>query len=193
MTEHQQPLPAGSREGEPGVLHPNVIGDWQEYDESFTGLRIRVHSLKKGVVPARGRNDDAKGLTYFSVQVTVENRAEEYFDLRLSDDEAQVRAGKDGHSAFLDEYGSSWIENFRLYPLRRATATIYAAAPAGHLKTLDIQIAMRVDDERTSPYVWVGSDGVPESTGRPTVKKARGKESIADEASKFLKKGGTDV
>ncbi|MFJ8860240.1 hypothetical protein ACIRD8_17605 [Streptomyces sp. NPDC102451] len=175
------------------MLHPNVIGDWHEYDEGFTGLRIRVHSLKKGVVPARGRDDDAKGLTYFSVQVTVENRAEEYFDLRLSDDEAQIRAGKDGHSVFLDEYGSAWIKDFRLYPLRRATATIYAAAPASHLKTLDIQIAMRVDDERTSPYVWVGSDGVPESTGRTTVKKARGKASIADEASKFLERGGTDV
>ncbi|WP_250293254.1 hypothetical protein [Streptomyces atroolivaceus] len=176
------------------MLHPNVIGDWQEYDEAFTGLRVRVHGLMKGNIPsARGRDDKAKGLTYFSVQITVENRAEEYFDLRLSNREAQVRAGKDGHSAFLDEYGSAWIENFRVYPLRRATATLYAAAPASHLKTLDIQIAMRVDDERTAPYVWVGSDGVPESTGRNTVKMARGKESIADEASKFLEEGKTDV
>ncbi|MFB7576373.1 hypothetical protein [Streptomyces sp. NPDC056165] len=123
----------------------------------------------------------------------VENRAEEYFDLRLSDDEVQIRAGKDGHSAFLDWHGSAWIKNFRLYPLRRATATIYAAAPASHLKALDIQIAMRVDDETTRPYVWVGSDGVPESTGRATVKKTRGKGGIADEISKFLEQGGTDA
>lgn len=55
---------------------------------------------KRGNTPsARCRDDKAKGLTYFSVQATVENRAEEYFDLGLSDHEAQVRAGKDGHSA----------------------------------------------------------------------------------------------
>ncbi|MFI9248163.1 hypothetical protein ACIGXF_37665 [Streptomyces sp. NPDC053086] len=174
------------------MLHPNVLGDWQEYDEDFTGLRVRVHSFKKGDVPKRGRDDDAKGLTYFSFQVTVENRAEEYFDVRLCDNEVQIRAGKDRHSAFLDEYGSAWIRNFRLYPLRRASATIFAAAPANHLKTIDIQIAMQFDNGGTDPYVWVGSDGIPESTGRATVKKTRGK-GIADEVSKFLEQGGTDV
>lgn len=44
-------------------MHPNVLGDWQEYDEDFTGLRVRVHSLKKGDEPKGGRDDDAKGLT----------------------------------------------------------------------------------------------------------------------------------
>ncbi|MFB7576361.1 hypothetical protein [Streptomyces sp. NPDC056165] len=174
------------------MLHPNVIGDWQEYDEDFTGLRVRVHSFEKGDVPRRGRDDEAKGLTYFSFQVTVENRAEEYFDLRLYRNEVQIRAGKDGHSAFLDVYGSVWIEDFRLYPLRRASATIYAAALASHLKTLDIQIAMRVDHEDTDPYVWLGSDGVPESTGRTAAKKTSGK-GIADEVSKFLEQGGADA
>ncbi|MFG2947543.1 hypothetical protein [Streptomyces adustus] len=174
------------------MLHPNVLGDWQEYDEDFTGLRVRVYSFKKGDVPKGGRDDDAKGLTYFSFQVTVENRAEEYFDLRLYHDDVQIRAGKDGHGTFLDRYGSAWIRNFRLYPLRRASATIYAAAPASHLKAIDIQITMRVDDEDTDPYVWVGSDGIPESTGRTSVKKTRGK-GIADEVSKFLEQGGTDV
>lgn len=173
-------------------MHPNVLGDWQEYDEDFTGVRVRVHRFKKGDEPKGGRDNDAKGLTYFSFQVTVENGAEEYFDLRLSHRQVQIRVGEEGHSAFIDIYNSAWIEDFRLYPLRKATALIFAAAPVNRLKTVDIQIAMRIDDEPSDPYVWVGSDGIPESTGQGKGKKGRGK-SIADEASQFLQQGGADA
>jgi hypothetical protein len=88
---------------------PNVIGDWQEYDEELTGLRVRVHGLKKGDVPPRGRDSDAKGLTYVSFQVTVENRAQEYFTIELERRHIDVRVGRDGHAAFLD-YNSKQLK-----------------------------------------------------------------------------------
>ena len=112
---------------------PNVIGDWQEYQsDELAGLRVRVHSLQKAV-PSRGRNDEAKGLTYVSFQVTYENRGAEYYgiDFREHPEHVDVRVGRDGHAAFVDIYGSDRIRDYNLYPQRRVTAGIYAAAPAG--------------------------------------------------------------
>jgi hypothetical protein len=43
---------------------PNVIGDWQDcQSEERVGLRVRVHTLTRGV-PPQGRRDEAKGLMY---------------------------------------------------------------------------------------------------------------------------------
>lgn len=109
---------------------PNLIGDWQEADGDLTGLRVRVHSLTKGDVPADGRDSDAKGLTYLSFRVMVENRAEKYFYVEIERFHLDVRAGEDGDEAFID-YNSKAIEGAKLYPLRRASATFHAAAPAG--------------------------------------------------------------
>lgn len=41
-----------------------------------------MHDLKKAK-PSRGRDDDAKGLTYVSFQVTFENRGSEYYGIEL--------------------------------------------------------------------------------------------------------------
>ncbi|MGW6145895.1 hypothetical protein ACWFR4_49200, partial [Streptomyces sp. NPDC055140] len=91
---------------------PNVIGDWREYEDDYAGIRVRVHSFKKGDVPPNSRDSDAKGLTYFSFRVTVENRAEEWFLIELSQGNLDVRAGKDGEGAF-DDHRSKEIEGFR--------------------------------------------------------------------------------
>ncbi|MFJ9988048.1 hypothetical protein ACIQUD_29240 [Streptomyces globisporus] len=164
---------------------PNVIGDWREYDDDHEGLRVRVHSLKRGDLPPEGRDCDAKGLTYFSFRVKVENRAAEWFMIGLERTHLDVRAGKDGDSVYLD-YNSREIEGFKLYPLRRASATFYAAAPAKRLDILDIQVQMRIDDEDAAPHVWVGGADVPESaTG--TSKRAG---SLASDVSKFLEEQG---
>ncbi len=41
------------------MYEPNVVGDWQEYDE-HAGLRVRVHRLEQAE-PPRGRDDAAEG------------------------------------------------------------------------------------------------------------------------------------
>lgn len=168
---------------------PNVIGDWQEYEEDYAGLRVRVHSFKKGDVPPEGRDSDAKKLTYFSFRVTVENRAEEWFLIELERRHIDVRVGKDGDAAFID-YNSKEIEGFKLYPLRRASATFYAAAPARDLGVVAIQVHMRIDDEQSPAYVWVGGADVPESVASASKKTSRAKGSIASEVSEFLKEQG---
>nr|WP_069741265.1 hypothetical protein [Streptomyces sp. EN23] len=115
---------------------PNVVGDWQDYQsDEWAGLRVRVHTLTRGV-PPQGRRDEAKGLAYVSFQVTFENRRSTHLSIDLCDHPRHfdVRVGRDGHGAFVDEYGSSDIRGFNLYPQRRATATIYAATPPAQLR-----------------------------------------------------------
>lgn len=168
---------------------PNVIGDWQAYQpDEFAGLRVRVHNLKKAT-PPRGRDDDAKGLTYVSFQVTFENRGTEYYQIDLHDHPRHfdVRVGRDGHGAFVDEYGSDCIKEYNLYPQRRATAVIYAAAPAAKLKQIDIKISPEIDDERAFGYVWVGGLGVHEGSTRTTPRASTAKPGVANEVEQFLK------
>jgi hypothetical protein len=169
---------------------PNVIGDWREYEGDHEGIRVRVHSFKKGDVPPEGRDSDARKLKYFSFRVTVENRAEEWFLIELERRHIDVRVGEDGDSAFVD-YNSKEIEGFKLYPLRRATATFYAAAPARDLDVVDIQVHMSIDDELSAPQVWVGGADVPEPSTSTSAKTSRAKGSLADEVSKFLEEQGT--
>lgn len=168
---------------------PNVIGDWQDYQsEEFTGLRLRVHSLKKAI-PPRGRDDDAKGLTYVSFHVTFENRGTEYYeiDLRNHPQHLDVRVGPDGHAAFVDIYGSERIQGYNLYPQRRVTAVIYAAAPAAQLKQLDIQISPEIDDNSAFGYVWVGGLGVHEGSTHTSPRASTAKPSVVNEVEQFLK------
>ncbi|MFF2025089.1 hypothetical protein ACFVW2_25195 [Streptomyces sp. NPDC058171] len=167
---------------------PNVIGDWQDYQsDDWAGLRVRVHSLKKGV-PARGRRDEAKGLTYISFQVTFENRGSTYFPLDLYDHPRhfEVRTGRDGHGAFVDEYGSSGIQGFNLYPQRRATATIYAAAPTAQLKKLDIQVSPEIDGTEAFGYVWVGGLGIHEGSTGVNSRASTAESGVAREVERFL-------
>ncbi|MFE0042366.1 hypothetical protein [Streptomyces albireticuli] len=173
---------------------PNVIGDWQEYQSGeWAGLRVRVHSLKKAV-PTRGRDDDAKGLTYVSFLVSFENRGSEYFaiDLHSHPYHYDVRVGRDGHGAFVDERASDHIRGFNLYPQRRVTATLYVAAPAAKLKQLDIQISPRIDGETAFGYVWVGGLGVHEGSTRLGSRPSAAQPSVAKEVERFLKESASD-
>ena len=111
------------------MYEPNVVGDWQEYDE-HAGLRVRVHRLE-AAEPPRGRDDAAEGLAYFRLRVTVENRGDRHLGVHLEDGQIDVRIGPDGESAFIDWRNSQFIEGFDVYPLRRATAVLYAAGPGG--------------------------------------------------------------
>ncbi|OEJ42364.1 hypothetical protein AR457_22240 [Streptomyces agglomeratus] len=168
---------------------PNVVGDWQEYQsEEWAGLRIRVHGLKKAV-PARGRHDDAKGLTYVSFQVTFENRASTFFsvDLHGHPEHYDVRVGRNGNGAFVDEYAADGIRDFNLYPQRRVTATLYVAAPAPKLKQLDIQISPKIDEEPSFGYVWVGALGVHEGSTSAGPRTSTAKSGVASEVERFLK------
>ncbi|MEV5433623.1 hypothetical protein [Streptomyces sp. NPDC052701] len=165
------------------MYEPNVVGDWQEYDE-HAGLRVRVHRLELAE-PPRGRDDAAEGQTYFSVRVTVENRGGRHFGIHLEDGQIDVRIGPDGESAFLDWRNSQFIEGFDVYPLRRATAVLYAAGPEAFLSQVDVQVQLRVDEEWTDRRLWAGGIGVHEATAG--AQQGAGRESLAHQVSVFLR------
>jgi hypothetical protein len=144
------------------VYEPNVVGDWHEYDE-HAGLRVRVHRLE-AAEPPRGRDDAAEGLTYFRVRVTVENRGERQLGIHLEDGQMDVRIGQDGEAAFIDWRNSQFIEGFDVYPLRRATAVLYAAGPEASLSQVDIQIQLRVEEEWSDRRLWTGGLGLQENS-----------------------------
>ncbi|MFJ4468150.1 hypothetical protein ACIP2X_11830 [Streptomyces sp. NPDC089424] len=165
------------------MYEPNVVGDWQEYDE-HAGLRVRVHGLERAE-PPRGRDDAAEGLAYFRLRVTVENRGEERFGIHLEDGQIDVRIGPDGESAFVDWRNSQFIEGYDVYPLRRATAVMYGAGPEAALGQVDVQIQMRVDDDWADRRLWTGGIGLDEST--PCAPAGAGRESLAHQVSNFLR------
>ncbi|MEU0047910.1 hypothetical protein [Streptomyces werraensis] len=164
------------------MYEPNVVGDWQEYDE-HAGLRVRVHRLEAGD-PPRGRDDAAEGLSYFRVRVTVENRGERPVCIHLEDGQIDVRTGPDGESAFIDWRNSQFIEGFDVFPLRRATAVLYAAAPEASLAQVDVQVQVRADEEWAGRRLWTGGVGVLEPSAGATAGTAR--ESLAQQVSLFL-------
>ncbi|MDQ0988989.1 hypothetical protein [Streptomyces sp. V3I7] len=163
---------------------PNVVGDWQEYDE-HAGLRVRVHRLETAE-PPRGRDDAAAGLTYFSVRVTVENRGARPVCVHLEDGQIDVRVGPDGEGAFIDWRNSQFIEGFDVHPLRRATAVLFAAGPEDSLGLVDVQVQLRVDDEWADRRLWVGGLGAADEPVAlaPTGAAAGG---LAHQVSAFLK------
>ncbi|MGC0335598.1 hypothetical protein [Streptomyces sp. SLBN-8D4] len=163
------------------MYEPNVVGDWQEYDE-HAGLRVRVHRLE-AAEPPRGRDDAAEGLTYFSVRVTVENRGALHPTVHLEDGQIDVRIGPDGESAFIDWRNSQFIEGFDVYPLRRVTAVVFAAGPEASLGQIDVQIQLRVDDDWADRRLWAGGIGLDERTAHPGV----GRDGLACQISNFLR------
>ncbi|MFE9452049.1 hypothetical protein [Streptomyces sp. NPDC006739] len=166
------------------MYEPNVVGDWQEYDD-HAGLRVRVHRLE-AAEPPRGRDDAAAGLTYFCLRVTVENRGARHYGIHLEDGQLDVRLGPDGEGAFIDWRNSQFIEGFDVYPLRRATAVLFAAGPEVALSQVDVQVQLRVDEEWTERCLWAGGIGVLESTAAASSAPA-GPGSLAHQVSAFLK------
>jgi hypothetical protein len=168
------------------VREPNVVGDWQEYDE-HAGLRVRVHGVEKAE-PPRGRDDAAEGLTYFRFRVTVENRSSDSFGIHLEDGHIDIRTGADGESAFLDWRNSQFIEGYDVYPLRRATAVLYAAGSDACLPRVDIQIQLKVDDEWTERYLWAGGVDLDEASVDAGTRGGTARDSLACQVSNFLRK-----
>jgi hypothetical protein len=168
------------------VYEPNVVGDWQECDDEHAGLRIRVHGLEKAE-PPRGRDDAAEGLTYFRFRVTVENRTTDHFGIHLEDGQLDVRIGPDGESAFLDWRNSQFIEGFDVYPLRRVTAVLYAAADDTSLTQVDIQVQLKVDDEWTERYLWSGGIDLCESTIAVGARSDTAMDTLAAQVDSFLR------
>ncbi|MEG8275125.1 hypothetical protein [Streptomyces sp. AHA2] len=165
------------------MYEPNVVGDWQEYEE-HAGLRVRVHGLEPAE-PPRGRDDAADGLTYFRLRVTVENRGSRHLGIHLEDGQIDVRIGPDGESAFIDWRNSQFIEGFDVYPLRRVTAVLYAAGAEESLGLVDVQVQLRVEEEWTSRRLWSGGIGVHEiSSGAP---QGQVRDSLAHQVSVFLR------
>ncbi|TWV33858.1 hypothetical protein FRZ03_29630 [Streptomyces misionensis] len=167
------------------MYEPNVVGDWQEYEE-HAGLRVRVHRLAAGE-PPRGRDDAAAGLTYFSVRVTVENRGVRPFGVHLEDGQVDIRVGPDGEGAFIDWRNSQFIEGFDVHPLRRATAVLYAAAPEAALTHVDVQVQLRVDEEWTDRRLWAGGTGLAEPAGTAALAGCGPAADLAHQVSAFLK------
>ncbi|MFE2043716.1 hypothetical protein ACFXAZ_22855 [Streptomyces sp. NPDC059477] len=165
------------------MYEPNVVGDWQEYDE-HAGLRVRVHGLH-AQEPPRGRDAAAEGLAYFSLRVTVENRGPERFGIHLEDGQLDVRIGPDGESAFLDWRNSQFIEGYDIYPLRRATAVLFAAGPEAALARVDIQVHLRIDEEWADRRMWSGGLGLQEDGTGPAAATAH--EGLACQVSNFLR------
>ena len=166
------------------MYEPNVVGDWQEYDE-YAGLRVRVHRLE-AAEPPRGRDDAATGLTYFCLRVTVENRGARPYSIHLEDGQIDVRVGPDGEGAFIDWRNTQFIEGFDVYPLRRATAVLYAAAPEAALTHVDVQVQLRADEEWADRRLWTGGIGVVEAATAATPA-GTGQGSLAHQVSAFLK------
>ncbi|GHA17621.1 hypothetical protein ACFOOM_27735 [Streptomyces echinoruber] len=166
------------------MYEPNVVGDWQEYDE-HAGLRVRVHRLELAE-PPRGRDEAAEGLTYFRLRVTVENRGSRRYGIHLEDGQLDVRIGPDGESAFVDWRNSQFIEGYDVYPLRRATAVLYAAGPEAALSQVDVQVQLRVDEEWTDRRLWAGGIGLAEGVGTGALPGA-GPGSLAHQVSNFLR------
>ncbi|MGP4052097.1 hypothetical protein [Streptomyces sp. 2A115] len=169
------------------MYEPNVIGDWQEYDAGHAGLRVRVHGLEKAE-PPRGRDDAAEGLTYFRFRVTVENRTTEHFGIHLEDGQLDIRIGADGESAFLDWRNSQFIEGFDIYPLRRVTAVLFAAAADSSLSQVDIQVQLKVDDDWTDRYLWSGDIGLHEPAVGVGARPDTGADSLTAQVISFLEK-----
>jgi hypothetical protein len=166
------------------VDEPNVVGDWHEYDDEHAGLRLRVHRLEPAE-PPRGRDDAAEGLTYFRLRVIVENRGVRPFGIHLEDGQIDVRVGPDGESAFVDWRNSQFVEGFDVYPLRRVTAVVYAAAPEALLGQVDVQVQLRVDDEWAERRLWTGALGLQE--GPAGSLPGPGRECLAHQVSAFLR------
>ncbi|MFC8869309.1 hypothetical protein ACFUAC_16855 [Streptomyces sp. NPDC057148] len=166
------------------MYEPNVVGDWQEYD-GHAGLRVRVHRLEPAE-PPRGRDDAAEGLTYFCVRVTVENRGGRQAGIHLEDGQVDVRIGPDGESAFLDWRNSQFIEGFDVYPLRRATAVLYAAGPEASLGQIDVQVQLRVDEEWADRRLWTGGLGLPDGECGALPGTVR-EDGLAHQVSAFLR------
>lgn len=169
------------------MYEPNVVGDWQEYGEEHADLRVRVHGLEKAE-PPRGRDDAAEGLTYARFRVTVENRTTAYFGIHLEDGQLDIRVGTDGESAFLDWRNSQFIEGFDVYPLRRVTAVLYAAADEACLGQVDIQVQLKVDDEWTHRYLWSGGVDLREPAVGVGARPEGAGDSLAAQVTSFLKK-----
>ncbi|KUM68498.1 hypothetical protein [Streptomyces curacoi] len=165
------------------MYEPNVVGDWHEYDE-HAGLRVRVHRLE-AAEPPRGRDDAAEGLTYFRVRVTVENRGDRHLGIHLEDGQFDVRIGPDGEAAFIDWRNSQFIEGFDVYPLRRATALLYAAGPEASLGQVDLQIQLRVEEEWTGRRLWTGGLGLQEGSAGGHA--AAPRDGLAHQVSNFLR------
>nr|WP_202485694.1 hypothetical protein [Streptomyces sp. SID4985] len=166
------------------VYEPNVVGDWQEYDD-FAGLRVRVHRLERAE-PPRGRDDAAAGLTYFGLRVTFENRGTRPYGVQLEDGQIDVRVGPDGEGAFIDWRNSQFIEGFDVHPLRRATAFLCAAAPETALTHVDVQVQPRVDEEWADRRLWTGGIGITETPPAAAAASA-GAGSLAHELAAFLR------
>ncbi|GHD87650.1 hypothetical protein [Streptomyces naganishii] len=167
------------------MYEPNVVGDWQEYDE-HAGLRVRVHRLEQAE-PPRGRDDAAEGLTYFRLRVTVENRGTRHFGIHLEDGQIDVRIGPDGEGAFVDWRNSQFVEGFDVHPLRRATAVLYAAGPEAALSQIDVQVQLRVDDEWCDRRLWTGGIGVHEEAIGAGAHCPGGPGGLAHQVSNFLR------
>ncbi|WP_320782633.1 hypothetical protein [Streptomyces sp. CRN 30] len=164
---------------------PNVIGDWQECDGAHAGLRVRVHGVERAE-PPRGREEAAEGLVYFRFRVTVENRAGTVRGVHLEDGQIDVRTGGDGEGAVLDWRNSRFVEGFDLYPLRRATAVVYAAAAESSLGRLDVQVQPRTDDDWGERYLWAGAVGA--AAGGPGPGGDASGERLVRQVSRYLRR-----
>ncbi|MEU5513753.1 hypothetical protein [Streptomyces griseoaurantiacus] len=170
------------------MREPNVIGDWQEYDQDRAGLRVRVHGLEKAE-PPRGREEAAEGLTYFRFRVTVENRGPAAVGVHLEDGQLDVRTGTDGESALLDWRNSQFIEGYDVYPLRRATAVLYAAAADTSLHRVDIQVHVRMDEEWTDRHLWSADLTLPAGVTETAAARAdAGAADLAGQVSNYLRR-----
>ncbi|MET9255609.1 hypothetical protein [Streptomyces sp. NPDC003717] len=166
------------------MYEPNVVGDWQDYDE-HPGLRVRVHRLEPAE-PPRGRDEAAEGLTYFRLRVTVENRGARALTVHLEDGQLDVRIGPDGEGAFVDWRNSQFVEGFDVYPLRRATAVLYAAGAEASLAQVDVQVQLRVDEEWTERRLWTGGLGLLEPTPGTPAGTPR-EDGLAHQVTAFLR------
>jgi hypothetical protein len=122
--------------------------------------------------------------------VTVENRGGAPVGVHLEDGQLDVRTGADGESALLDWRNSQFIEGYDIYPLRRATAVLYAAAADASLHRVDIQVHVRMDEEWTERHLWSADLTLPAGMAEPAAaaRAEAGAADLAGQVSNYLRR-----
>jgi len=120
--------------------------------------------------------------------VTVENRGIARLGIHMEDGQIEVRLGPDGEAAFLDWRNSQFIEGFDVYPLRRATAVLYAAGTEAALQQVDVQVQLKVDEDWDERYLWAGGIGLHEGPPDAEARPGAAADSLAGQVTRFLER-----
>lgn len=171
-----------------GALHPELFGDWCEYQ---VGVKVRVYDLERFKPAQEDRRDYPKGQTFFRFKVTVENVGGEVLTVDVR--RAEVRVGRDGLTALPVFEATDRIDEIRLYPLRRATGVYAFCCRPSDVKLIDAQFDIRVDGERLEGADWTGQLGAAKRAEESREKGNYLASGVLDGVHEFLRQKAREV